>query len=70
MLTGVALARADSDRDGSRRIGATGTTGKVVGSGGYGSQHESTNYGPHNTNLANKIDRKYLPFSQLETQRC
>jgi hypothetical protein len=52
--------RVDSDRDGrAGGLGATNTTH----AGGFGSQHEpgatygtSTNFGPHDSNIANKLD--------------
>ena len=62
-LMNKADPRVDSDRDGSRNMGATGTgygsgtTGSGYGSGttgsGYGS---STTQGPHSSNMENKID--------------
>jgi len=62
--------RVDSDRDGSTNFGATtgaaGTTGTYSGThagntaGGYtgttGGLSSSTNAGPHDSNLANKVD--------------
>jgi len=58
--------RVDSDMDGSRNMGAAtgttgtththGTTGGYTGTGNGVTGTGSTNAGPHNSNLANKID--------------
>lgn len=52
--------RVDSDRDGSHNKGTyTGTGGVGSGTGmagGFGTHHGSTNYGPHDSNAANKLD--------------
>lgn len=54
----------DSDRDGSHNKGTyTGTGGVGSGTGmagGFGTHHGSTNYGPHDSNAANKLDRKFF----------
>jgi len=55
--------RVDSDRDGSRNLGAasntrgTGTNGNYSGAGtGLTNTTASTNAGPHSSNIANKLD--------------
>lgn len=57
--------RVDSDRDGSRNMGAatghgagygSGTTGSGYGSGTTGSGYGTSGAGPHSSNLGNKTD--------------
>jgi len=61
-LANAADPRVDSDRDGSRNLGAasntrgTGTTGGFSGVGTGVNTTSSTNAGPHSSNIANKLD--------------
>jgi hypothetical protein len=65
-LLNKADPRVDSDRDGSRNMGASNygpgaTSGGLTGShqttgAGYGSTTSSNTAGPHSSNLANKLD--------------
>ena len=61
-LANKADPRVDSDRDGSRNLGAnTGTSGYGSGTTGTGSGYGSSGYGsstsgPHSSNLENKVD--------------
>lgn len=61
-VANAADPRIDSDLDGSRRAGGVGTGNSTYGSGvtggttGTGYGNTSTNAGPHDSNLANKLD--------------
>lgn len=61
-VANAADPRVDSDLDGRRTTGTTtthgtGLTGGTTGGAGYtGASTGSTNAGPHNSNLANKLD--------------
>ena len=54
-LLNKADPRVDSDRDGSRNLGAT-THGPGATYGNTTGYYGSTNAGPHNSNIANKLD--------------